>query len=71
MIVAFDGETDRNAINKMVDSMLSRDSLALRKYLKDITPDIDTTFDYVCPACGYEQEKMALPIGVGFFWPGV
>lgn len=71
MIVAVEGETDRILINKFVDSMLSRDSLELRKYLKEITPDIDTTFSYECPSCGYEQEKMALPIGVGFFWPGV
>ena len=71
MIVAVEGETDRALVNKFVDSMLSRDSLELRKYLKEITPDIDTTFTYECPSCGYEQEKMALPIGVGFFWPGV
>lgn len=71
MIVSFDGQTEMNAISKSVDNMLSRDSLALRQYLKEITPDIDTTFEFTCTSCGYEQEKMALPIGVGFFWPGV
>lgn len=71
MIVAVDGDTDKALINKTVDSMLSRDSLALRQYLKEVTPDIDTTFTFSCPHCDYEQEKMALPIGVGFFWPGV
>lgn len=71
MIVAVDGDTDKALINKTVDSMLSRDSLALRQYLKEVTPDIDTTFTFACPHCDYEQEKMALPIGVGFFWPGV
>ena len=71
MIVAVDGDSDRAVVNKFVDGMLSRDSLELRKYLKEVTPDIDTTFSYECPSCGYEQEKMALPIGVGFFWPGV
>ena len=71
MIVAVEGETDRAVVNRFVDSMLSRDSLELRKYLKEITPDIDTTFSFECPSCGFEQEKMALPIGVGFFWPGV
>ena len=71
IIIAVDGNEDKGLINKFVDGMLSRDSLALRTYLKETTPDIDTTFGYVCPHCSYEQEKMALPIGVGFFWPGV
>ena len=71
LIVAIDGNEDKGVINKFVDSMLSRDSLALRKYLKEVTPDIDTTFGFECPHCQHEQEKMAMPIGVGFFWPGV
>ena len=71
LIVAVDGNEDRGVINKFVDNMLSRDSLALRTHLKGITPDIDTTFDYECPHCQYEQQKMAMPIGVTFFWPGV
>ena len=71
IIVAVDGNEDKGIINKFVDSMLSRDSLALRKYLKEVTPDIDTTFAFECPHCQVEQEKMAMPIGVGFFWPGV
>lgn len=71
LIVAVEGETDRLVINKFVDNMLSRDSLALRNHLKEVTPDIDTTFEFVCPHCQFEVEKMALPIGVGFFWPGV
>ena len=71
LIVAVDGNEDKNHISRFVDSMLSRDSLALRNHLKEITPDIDTTFHYECPACGHEIPKMQLPIDVGFFWPGV
>ena len=71
VIAAVDGNDDQATIDKTVDNMLSRDSLELRKHLKDITPDIDTTFDYTCPHCSFEQNKMALPIGVSFFWPGV
>ena len=71
LIVAVDGNEDKGFINKFVDSMLSRDSLALRSYLKEVTPDIDTTFSFECPHCSFEQEKMAMPINVGFFWPGV
>jgi len=71
LIVSFNGSTDVKEISKMVDSMLSRDSLALRTYLKEITPDIDTTFSFTCPHCDFVQEKMALPINVSFFWPSL
>ena len=71
VIVEVDGETDKKYIDSFVDSMLSRDSLALRKHLKEVTPDIDTTFFFECPACAYEMDSMQLPIGVGFFWPGL
>ena len=70
VIHSVNGNEDRAFINNYVDNMLSRDSLALRTYLKEVTPDVDTTFEFTCPHCGHEVEKMALPIGVGFFWPG-
>ena len=71
VIVAIDGNDERAYINKYVDNMLSRDSLALRKHLKEVTPDIDTTIYFECPHCGHESANMQLPIDVGFFWPGV
>jgi hypothetical protein len=71
MIVAVDGNEDKNYINGFVDNMLSRDSLALRSYVKETTPDIDSTFSFTCPHCDYEQEKMAMPITVQFFWPSL
>lgn len=71
VIVAVDGITEKSTINNFVDNMLSRDSLALRTYLKEVTPDIDTTFEFDCPSCEYVNEKMAMPITVQFFWPGV
>jgi predicted RNA-binding Zn-ribbon protein involved in translation (DUF1610 family) len=71
LIVSYDGVTDTKEIGKSVDNMLSRDSLALRSHLKEVTPDIDTTFSFTCPHCDFVQEKMALPIGVGFFWPSL
>ena len=71
VIVEVDGNDDRGFINKYVDNMLSRDSLALRKHLKAVTPDIDTTIYFECPHCGHEASNMQLPIDVGFFWPGV
>jgi hypothetical protein len=70
-VVAVDGNEDRMTISSAVKSMLAVDSLALRKFLKEITPEIDTTFSFVCPHCGHENEKIQVPIDVSFFWPGV
>ena len=70
-IIGVDGAEDKATINKTVDSMLARDSLALRTHLKNNTPDIDTTFTFTCNHCDEDHEKMAMPIGIGFFWPGV
>ena len=71
VIIAVDGDNSVGTINKTVDTMLSRDSLSLRTYLKESTPDVDTVLTFSCSKCDHEQENMALPIGVSFFWPGV
>lgn len=69
MIVAIDGSDDRQAINKFIDTeLLSRDSLALRGYVKENTPDIDMAFDFVCSECSHE-ERVGVPMEVSFFWP--
>jgi predicted RNA-binding Zn-ribbon protein involved in translation (DUF1610 family) len=70
VIIAVDGNPDA-VTSTFVNNMLAADSFALRKYLKEITPDIDTTFNYTCPHCGHENEKIQVPIDVSFFWPGV
>tara|TARA_R110000868_G_scaffold11268_1_gene55127 strand:+ start:48 stop:911 length:864 start_codon:yes stop_codon:yes gene_type:complete len=71
MIVAIDGNPDKAAIHRLSENMLSRDSLGLRDFLRKNTPDIETTFHYECGSCGHEVPKMAMPINVNFFWPGV
>lgn len=69
MILSVDSNTDRQIINKYVETeMLSRDSLALRNYVKDMTPDIDMNFNFVCDNCSHE-ERMGIPLSVSFFWP--
>lgn len=68
MIVSVDGNEDRTFIKKFVDNLPARDSIALRKYIRENTPDMDMTFDFTCAACGH-NERMALPLGVDFFWP--
>jgi len=67
-IIAIDGNNDRGLIKKFVDNMLAKDSISFRKHIKQNTPDMDMTFDFTCTACGH-NERMALPLGVDFFWP--
>jgi hypothetical protein len=69
LIVSIDGKPDIAAINKFVDNeLLSKDSMALRAYIKTIAPELDMGFDFVCEHCG-EVERMDVPMTVQFFWP--
>ena len=69
IIIAVNGIDDKSSIRKFVnEGLMSRDSLALRKYIRDNMPDIDTTFDFSCSHCGLER-KEDTPMGVSFFWP--
>lgn len=69
IITAVDGVTEKPRIRKFVnDELVSKDSLALRKYIRETMPDIDTTFDFSCVHCGLER-KEDTPMGVSFFWP--
>lgn len=69
IIIAIDGVTERAQIRRFVnEELVSKDSLALRSHLRELMPDIDTTFDFVCQSCGLER-KEETPMGVEFFWP--
>jgi rRNA maturation protein Nop10 len=71
VIKAVDGETDKGKIKNFIDTQLTaRDSLALRRHIREYTPDVDMTFQFTCPECGH-QEKTGIPLGAGFFWPTV
>lgn len=70
IITSVEGNNDTAVINKFVDNMLSRDSMQFRKHLKEVTPDIDLTFQFACDSCDHVDDKMQLPLGVSFFWPG-
>jgi len=67
-IIAIDGNEDRIMIDKEVESMLSMDSIKLKKYISDISPDVITKFNYECEECGYVRE-VPIPLGITFFWP--
>jgi hypothetical protein len=65
MILSINGITDKEQIRKFVDNQfLSLDTREFRKYINQISPDIDLTF--------FPQgsnESTPLPLGLSFLWP--
>jgi len=69
IITEVDGVRDAGTISNFVTNrLLAGDSKALRKYIVEITPDLDLKFDYTSPITG-ETEALRIPFGVGFFYP--
>jgi hypothetical protein len=68
MIVEVDGNSDRGFINKFVPNMLAGDTKALRAFFKEISPDLDMTFQFTSEVTG-EVEALSIPFGISFFYP--
>jgi hypothetical protein len=67
-ITSIDGNTDQKEIDKFVDNeFLALDTRAFRKYLDDITPDIELKFDYTSQSGNLHT--LDVPLGIDFFWP--
>ena len=67
-IIAVDGETDVMKINDFVDNQfLALDTREFRKYVDNITPDIDFKLEYTSQVG--ELHTVEVPMGVRFFWP--
>ncbi len=67
-IVSIDGKTEQKEIDNFVDNeFLALDSRAYRKYLDEVTPDIELKFDYTSQAGNLHT--LDVPLGVEFFWP--
>jgi len=68
LIQSVDGERSRKAIRDYVDNgLLARDARALREYVKEIQPDVNTKIFVE----GGPDEGLEIPFGVTFFWPDV
>lgn len=66
-IVSINGNTDKNNIREFVEyNLLAADSRALRKYIKDISPDINLTTKIIVDGV---EEDIDIPINLNFFWP--
>ena len=65
-IVSVDGDGKQSTINNFVQNLLARDSMHLRKQIKDVAPDIELEQEI---EMGGESVKVDIPMTVGFFWP--
>ena len=65
-IIEVDGDSKSQTINGFIQNLLARDSVALRNYIRDISPDIDLTSEV---EIGGETVSVSIPLTVEFFWP--
>ena len=65
-VTEVDGDTNQDTINNYTQNMLARDSAAFRKYIQEITPDIDMEQKI---ELGGETVSVSIPLTVEFFWP--
>ena len=65
-ITEVDGDNSQETINIFTQNMLARDSVALRKYIQEISPDIELTQEI---EMGGETVSVSIPLTVEFFWP--
>lgn len=69
MILSVDGKSDRGYITKWINTeFLARDTKAFRKFVKDISPDLDLKFKFVSDITG-DEEALDIPFGINFFYP--
>jgi len=69
MIQSVDGNQDRGYITKWVQNgFLALDTKAFRKFVKEISPDMDLKFNFTSELTG-EEEALDIPFGINFFYP--
>lgn len=69
-ITAVNGDPSAEKIRYFVDNMMLQDSRALRKYINEITPDLDMTFSYE-DSKGDTVEGVSVPMNINFLWPDI
>lgn len=71
LLSSIDGNPDRAGIRRFVEERLTaRDSLALRKHMRENNPDVDMSFNFTCSECAFER-RLDVPIGASFLWPDI
>ena len=67
-IIAINGDSRDETIRYFVDNMMLQDSRALRKYINEITPDLEMTFSYE-DSKGDVVEGVSIPMNINFLYP--
>lgn len=71
MITEVDGKSDTKSIVDFINNkFVSRDTKAVREFIRSIQPDIVMDYEYEDPETG-EKEVRPIPMGVGFFYPSI
>ena len=65
-LTSVDGDESSSVVNNFAQNMLARDSMHLRKIMRDVTPDIDLSQEI---ELGGESVTVNIPMTVNFFWP--
>ena len=65
-VIEVDGDDKKETINSFTQNMLARDSVSLRNYINEISPDINLTSEI---EIGGETVSVSIPLTVEFFWP--
>ena len=70
IITSVNGDKTQKTIRTFVDSMLTRDTTAFKKYLAKITPGLDLNINYECSnsECRVVND-FRIPMTDQFFWP--
>ena len=68
MILSVDGDYEKSTIRDFVDNrFLAREAREFRKYVAQIQPSVDLSFDYTDNEGN--TTKVEIPVGLDFFWP--
>ena len=68
MITSVEGDSETKTIRNFVDNeLLAKDARELRNYIAEVQPDIDLTYEHEDKNGDFV--KIAIPIGLNFFWP--
>jgi hypothetical protein len=71
MIQSVDGKEDMKTITDFINNkFITRDTRAMREFIKEISPDVVMEYEYEDPETG-EKEVRPIPMGVGFFYPSL
>ena len=67
MTLAIQGVTDKQVIEKALNSMPAKDSKYMRTVYQHTVPDVNLTRAFLCQKCDYEVD-MEVPLTADFFW---